>query len=510
MGNTIQTRRTDVLISVNGVDISADIKKYLLSLTYTDEEEDKSDDISIQLDDRDGEWLYYWLNSDIQSDCAASGSSSGALKTGDSVRIRRGATDYDGTNLQSWVYDYDGFTVIEVSTSKPDRIVIGINGVVTAAMRLSDLIFDNASDVSPSGSFSVGQNVRIRQGATDYNGATLQSWVYSYERFTVIEIGAANPNRIVIGIDGVVTAAMRAEDLYASDNGGSTGTAKTKNGLSGATISAGIVQIEGGKRMLLDCGTFEIDTIRASGPPSRITLKATSLPVSSAVRSTKRNKAWENIKLSAIGSQIASRCGMQCRFYSDFDPVYKRQEQAGESDIVFLQRLCKAAGLALKCTANSIVMFDEAEYERKDVAFSIEKGKADVLNWSFSDGTTDTAYSSCHVSYTNENGVTIEYTYTPRVDNPGTGQVLEISEKVESREEARQLAMKRLRQKNKDRFSASLTLIGSCSAVAGVTVNIIGWGSFDGKYLIERATHSVSGSGGYTTSVELHKVLEEY
>ncbi len=508
MENTTQSRRTDVLISVNGVDISADIKKYLMSVSYTDEEEDRSDDISIQLDDRDGEWLYYWLNSNVKSVSTVSGGFERGLKIGDKVKVKSGAVDYNGTKLQSWVYDYDGFTVIEIGKKDPNRIVIGINGVVTAAMRLGDLIFDSNSAAN-SVSFSVGQNVRVKQGSTDYNGTKLQSWVYDYDRFTVIEVGKANPKRIVIGIDGVITSAMRMEDLYAGDESSAV-SVKTANGLSGATISVGIVQIESGRRNLLDCGTFEIDTIRSSGPPAKITLKGTSLPVASVIRTTKRNKAWENIRLSAIGSQIASRSGMKCSFYSDYDPVYKRQEQSDESDIVFLQRLCKAAGLALKCTANTIVMFDEAEYEKKKPVLTIEKGKADVLNWSLSDGTSDTAYSSCHVSYTNESGITIEYTYTPRVDNPGTGQVLEVNEKVTSREEARQLAMKRLRQKNKNRFSASFTLVGSCSAVAGVTVNVIGWGSFDGKYLVERATHSVSGSGGYTTSIELHKVLEEY
>lgn len=120
----------------------------------------------------------------------------------------------------------------------------------------------------------------------------------------------------------------------------------------------------------------------------------------------------------------------------------------------------------------------------------------------------DTAYSSCHVSYTDPaTGKVIEYTYTPR-DSDKSGQVLEINEKVSNREEARQLAMKRLRQKNKSEYTANFTLVGDVLLVAGVTVNVSGFGMFDGKYIIEQAVHTVS--SGYKVSIKLHRVLEGY
>ena len=73
-----------------------------------------------------------------------------------------------------------------------------------------------------------------------------------------------------------------------------------------------------------------------------------------------------------------------------------------------------------------------------------------------------------------------------------SGQTLEINEKVSSREEARQLAMKRLREKNKGEFKASFKLAGDARLVAGVTVQVAGYGAFDGKYIIETAAHSIS------------------
>lgn len=511
MSDTNLARRTKILLAVNGADISEDINKYLLSLTYTDEEEDKTDDLSIQIDDREREWLANWLNSNITS-AASSAATAATFSVGDSIMIKQGAKDYNGVQLQQWVYSYENFSIIEISKSDPDRVVFGINGVVTAAIHADNILTKGGNTAFVTASaFAVGDSVMIKQGAKDYNGVTLQSWVYSYEGFTVIEVGKINTDRIVVGINGVVTAAIRAEDLYSVGTSGSNAHS-TANGLQGATITASIVQcnvLSDGKDRVLECGTFQIDTIRASGPPSRVTFKATSLPFTSTVRYMTRNKAWENIKLSAIAAQIASAAKMQCYFSSAYDPLYTRREQAGESDISFLQRLCKAAGIALKVTANTIVLFDEAEYEKKDAVHTFSYDGGEIISYDFSDGASDTTYSSCHVSYSDNNtGVTIEYTYTPRTSD-GSGQVLEINEKVNNREEARQLAMKRLRQKNKDKFSATLKVYGDIMLVAGITVNVEGFGSFDGKYIVETATHSVNHSG-YTTQIKMHKCLEEY
>ena len=57
--------------------------------------------------------------------------------------------------------------------------------------------------------------------------------------------------------------------------------------------------------------------------------------------------------------------------------------------------------------------------------------------------------------------------------------------------------------------SATFTFPGNPALVAGVTVELKGWGAFDGKYIITQAVHTVSGSG-YTTQIKLRRVLEGY
>lgn len=59
-----------------------------------------------------------------------------SLKVGSKVRVKKGAKDYNGVQLASFVYGRT-YDVIQISG---DRVVIGQGGQVTAAVRAKDLI----------------------------------------------------------------------------------------------------------------------------------------------------------------------------------------------------------------------------------------------------------------------------------------------------------------------------------------------------------------------------------
>lgn len=67
MSNKNYARRTVVKLYFKGADISKELSKYLLSLSFTDKEEDETDDISLSLDDREGKWIKDWLNTSKDS-----------------------------------------------------------------------------------------------------------------------------------------------------------------------------------------------------------------------------------------------------------------------------------------------------------------------------------------------------------------------------------------------------------------------------------------------------------
>ena len=72
MSNASNARRSDVAVFFAGKEITKSLRPYLISLSYTDNEEEAADDLQIKIEDRDGVWLTKWLNQAIQS--AASGS----------------------------------------------------------------------------------------------------------------------------------------------------------------------------------------------------------------------------------------------------------------------------------------------------------------------------------------------------------------------------------------------------------------------------------------------------
>lgn len=263
-----------------------------------------------------------------------------------------------------------------------------------------------------------------------------------------------------------------------------------------------------GKNAVLDCGTFEIDSVDLSGPPLKTTLKSTSIPYTSTLRMMKKSRNWEKISLKAITQQIANEAGLKMLYESSDNPEYDKKEQVQQSDIRFLQDLCHAEGKALKVTKLSIVVFDKQEYDGKPVVKTITYGSSDIISFRMATKLTDAAYTSCHVSYTNtDKKQTIEYTYTPD-STVGTGQVLEVNERVANTQEAMRLAKKRLREKNAQEFTASFKMVGDVQLVAGIVVQLRGFQEFDKKYRVKSAKHSLT--GGYTTDIELVQILEGY
>lgn len=276
----------------------------------------------------------------------------------------------------------------------------------------------------------------------------------------------------------------------------------------GATLQAAI-QVQNwdwaGQFEMLPLGTFEVDEIECTGPPETVTIKAVSVPESTSLRGEDKTRAWEKTTLYLIARDIAAEAGLGLLYETADNPQYDRVEQTEQSDLAFLLKLCEDAGLSLKVTGQQIVIFDDSKYEQMEPVMTIIRGTSSVISYSASSQTRE-IYSAAQVKYQGRRGKVYVYTYTPP-NRPPTGKTLIINERVDSLAEAERLARSRLRQKNKEETKFSLAMMGNINLVAGVTVLIQGWGKFDGKYFVEEATHS---GPGYTTKVELRRVLEGY
>lgn len=351
MSDKTLARRTTVKLYFKGRDISKDLSKYLLSLSYTDKEEDETDDISISLDDREGKWIKDWLNTNkTEKTKTETVTTKGEVKVGNIVQFKGGP------------------------------------------------VYISSMAAEPT----------VTRGASKCKCTIANSNAHPYH---------------LISQDGAKVYGW----VNASDVEGETVTTKKttkvteKKAFKGTEIHAMVIQknpYSNGKDKVLDCGVFEIDSVSYTGPPQKLSIKATSIPYKTELRQTKHSRTWENTTLKNMGAKIAKRSGMKFMYLSDSNPTYKRKEQVNMTDIAFLKKMCKKAGISLKVTSKTIVLFDAADYEKKKEVKKIKAGKGNILSYSFSTKTADTAYSSCHVIYTDPNTKkTIEATYTPENAN---------------------------------------------------------------------------------------------
>ena len=130
------------------------------------------------------------------------------LKKGDSVRVKRGAKFSNGVEPYPFVYD-TVYTVQEVTASGKETL-IGIGDAYTGWMFTCDLY--KAND-KPAPKIAVGDRVKVKHGAKTYDGGSLALFVYT-SVYEVMQAGSGDrEDYIVIGQDGQVTAAVKADDL---------------------------------------------------------------------------------------------------------------------------------------------------------------------------------------------------------------------------------------------------------------------------------------------------------
>ena len=447
----ILARRASVSITFDGADITSEIMPFLLQLEYTDNEEDATDDLQIKLQDRDGKWINKWLSDMIQA-------AIDAKKT--SVVTTTTAVTADDYAVGDTVQFLGGYHYVDSYTSRP-----------------------TGSKCNPGPAkltiIKPGRNHPYHVIHTD-SSSRVYGWVDADE---IEPLNAKTETSVSMDATGFKIKAVITQKYWNSANSSSS----------------------------LDCGEFEFDAAVENGPPATLTIKATSLPFSSQIRQTKNSKAWESYHLSKIAAEMASSNGMKSSYLASSDPYYSRVEQYKQSDIDFLSVLCHNAGISLKATNGTIVLFDQADYESKSPVKTIQKGDGSYIKYKLNNGSAETEYNSCRVSYTTPSGDCIEGTvYVDDYDaDSSTNQQLEISAKVTSTSEAKALAAKCLRLYNKYECTATFTFPGDTRLVAGVTVMLSGWGLWDGKYIIKSAKHTVS-HNGYQTQITLRRVLGGY
>jgi len=262
------------------------------------------------------------------------------------------------------------------------------------------------------------------------------------------------------------------------------------------------------KEESLPLGSMELDEIDVDYPPSEVTIKALSVPQSTALKGENKNQAWEKTKLSVVANDIAVAAGITLYYDVSDDPEYDRVEQTEQTDLSFICKLCTDAGLAFKVSDGQLIIFDEAKYEQADPVLVINRLTFPIKKYRGRATLNDT-YKACRMKYRSPKGrKNYDYTFTP-TNPPNTARVLVLRERFDNLNEAERKAKKALREKNSKAWQFSLTIMASLSLSASNVVTLKNFGKFDGSWLITQVTHSQSGSG-YETSLELRRCLEGY
>ena len=265
-------------------------------------------------------------------------------------------------------------------------------------------------------------------------------------------------------------------------------------------------------------GKFEIDEVETVGFPSTVQIKAVSVVGASSLRGTRRNQTWEKISVWKCAADICERNNLSLIWDCEENPNLDHVEQADESDLAFLLKICKDNGMSLKIMAEQIVIFDDAKYEAQPPIITVYKPgvKTELdentmpLRWltgyDMRAKTRDT-YWKCHVKYQKgKKKEVIEGEYT--APNKEKGRILFVREQVENTAEAERLAKKKLREANKEEVTGRFSTVGNTNFSAGTTLMLKNFGKFDGRYLVTKVSHSVTTS--YTMSVDIRRCLDGY
>lgn len=265
-----------------------------------------------------------------------------------------------------------------------------------------------------------------------------------------------------------------------------------------------------------EVGKFYIDDVRYSGPPDKVMVKAISVDTSSTILEEKKNRVWEKVTLEKIAKDIASSNNLELIYESDFNREYSRLEQKLEPDITFLRRITKELGINIKLYNDKLILFDENKYVKKEPIITLTR--TDLKSYDFSTDNTD-MYSKCTISYFDPRlKKKIEVSYTAKGDNKAkranrrtlfidAQQAPPGKTKEQKQSYLLEIAKRELEQKVKHAITGSISIMGrNQPIIVGDTLQILGFGEYEGKYLIEGINTEYT---TFTLSLKIRKQIEE-
>lgn len=309
------------------------------------------------------------------------------------------------------------------------------------------------------------------------------------EKLTYVDNAADNSDSIDITID-------------AQDNKWINGWLPEK----GATISAvvnGLYWNHGRGTKVLRCGLFTLDDLSYSDMPSTMQISGVSKPSDSDFSEHDRENVWKNTSIKRIGADIAARYGLTFSYDAD-DYDIESIEQDG-TDSSFYNGLCKDYGLILKIYAKQLWVYDREKYKEKPAVKTYHRD-GDIIRGSFSYTTTLAGtYTGGYFTYTDA-----DKDQDIKCSIGGGTRTKSINQRATSVLDASIQLCAALNNANHEITKISFKVPGEWSVCAANNICISGYGKLDGKYFVNKITHSFDKSGGYTAALECSRIVTPF
>ncbi len=254
-----------------------------------------------------------------------------------------------------------------------------------------------------------------------------------------------------------------------------------------------------GRSKSYQCGKFCCDDMQFSGPALTCIINGTSVPECQDFRSTERTYTWQMVTLQEMAQAIADKYFLTL-VYDAGEIKIETIEQDQQTDCEFLNSVCKDYGLYMKVYYGKLIIYDICLYEdeRSVATYSIN----DFQSWNY-DTTLTGTYTGAVINYTNGDDDT-EIEMSVGLE----GRMLTVNEKVDNEADAFTKACAAVNEENRSAETMTATIRADLKLAAGRCIRVTGAYKLNGKYFIDKVTHNIGGSEGYTMSLELHKVQE--
>lgn len=462
----MEVRRPKFSISIAGKNVTADLEKYVSSVTYTDRVAGQSDEIEITLINIDGRFSDQWQPT-----------------TNDKIDLSIGYDD-DLT-------DCGTFTIDTVESSGPPSVV-----AVKALAAGTNSPLRTKKTVAHE-----GKTIReIAQATADAHGFTINDGT----SFSHRELVDWKPEREALTNGAAVIRSVIA--MF---------TQPTAPLGFGAAIAAANQQYP-----------IAIQTAASLTAKGRPTDGTEIRQTADLWHLAWQNKYFPDAKKSAqIATTFANRLTAIAATLTDVDKTVTRSKfdiktsweaQTNETDLHYLERIARKYGILFSVRGTVITFTSIYDVEATTPAATIES--ASLKSYRFAQ-TTVQQFASASVSWHDpDTGEATASSFLRNADGTfaestaADGEVLKIRQRVENKAQADEVAKAAIHARSTREFEGDITIEGSATLCAGCNIDLVEstglfvLGKFAGLWAIVESRHSIDASGGgYSTDLKIKR-----